>query len=58
MEFVKRFCYFRDRLNASGGSEAVVIARRKVGWMKFRECGELLYGKKFLLKIKRFIRNV
>jgi len=29
-----------------------VIARTRIGWMKFRECSELLKGKMFSLKIK------
>ena len=49
------FCYLGDILNASGGSEAGVTARTQIGWIKFRECGELLYGRKFLLKMKRKI---
>ena len=52
VDFVKSFCYLRDRLNANGGSEAAVTARTRIGWIKFRECGELLYGRKFLLKMK------
>ena len=52
VDFVKSFCYLGDRLNASGGSEAVVTARTRIGWIKFRECGELLCGRKFSLKIK------
>ena len=51
-EFVKIFCYLGDRLNASGGSEAAVTARTRIGWTKFRECGELLYRRKFSLKMK------
>ena len=39
-------------MNASGGSEAAVTARTRIGWIKFRECGELLHGRKFSLKIK------
>ena len=34
--------YFGDRLNANGGCEAVVTARTRIEWTKFRECGELL----------------
>ena len=52
IEFVKVFCCFEDRLNTSGESEAVVTARMRIGWIKFRECGELLYGRKFLLEMK------
>ena len=51
-DFVKSFCYLGDRLNASGGSEAAVTVRTRIGWIKFRECGELLYGRKFWLRIK------
>ena len=36
----------------SGGSEAAVTARTRIGWIKFGECGELLYGRKFSLKMK------
>ena len=52
VDFVKSCCYLGDRLNASGGSEAAVTARTRIGWMKFRECGKFLYGRKFLLKMK------
>ena len=31
-----------DRVNASGGCEAAVTARARIGWVKFREYGELL----------------
>ena len=31
--------YLGGRLNASGGSEAVVTARTAIRWIKFRECG-------------------
>ena len=39
---MKSFCYFGDRFNPSGGSEAAVTARTRIGWIKFRECTELL----------------
>ena len=32
-----------------------VTARTRIGWIKFRECGELLYGRKFSLKVKKRI---
>ena len=54
VDFVKSFC-LGDKLNASSGSEAAVTARMRIGWIKFRECGELLYGRKFSLKVKRRI---
>ena len=53
----KSFSYFGDRLKASGESEAAVTARTRTGWIKFRECGELLSGRKPLLKMKRRIRR-
>ena len=48
VETVKEFCYLGDRLNASGGCETAVTSRVRIGWMKFRECGELLRGRRFL----------
>ena len=50
VETVKGFCSLGNRLNASGGCEAAVSARTRVGWKKFREfkeCGEILIGKRF-----------
>ena len=54
VETVKGFCYLGDRLNASGGCETAVTARVRIGWMKFRKCGELLRGR-FSSKIKRMV---
>ena len=42
VETVKGFCYLGDRLNASGRCEIAVTSRVRIGWMKFRECEELL----------------
>ena len=52
VETVKSFCYLGDSLNASGGCEAAVTARARLGWVKFRECGEILLGRRFPLKMK------
>ena len=52
METVNGFFYLGDRLNASGGCEAAVTARVRIGWVRFRECGELLLGNRFPLKMK------
>ena len=41
-----------DRLNASGSCEAAVTARARIGWVRFRICGELLLGNRFPLKMK------
>ena len=52
VETVNGFCYLGDRLNASGGCEAEVTARVRTGWVRFRECGELMLGNRFPLKMK------
>ena len=48
---VNGFCYLGDRLNSRGGCEAAVTARAR-----FRECGELLLGNRFPLKMKGKVR--
>ena len=52
---LKEFCYLGDRLIASGKCEAAVTARTRVGWKKFRECGEILFGKRLSLQMKEKI---
>ena len=52
VDFEKSFCNLGERLNASGGSEVAVTARKRIGRIKFRECGELLYGREFSFKMK------
>ena len=52
VETVNGFCYLGDRLNASGNCEAAVTARVRIVWVRFRECGELLLGNRFPLKMK------
>ena len=48
VETVKGICYLGDRLNANGGCDTAVTSRVRIGWMKLRECGELLRGRRFL----------
>ena len=55
VETVKGFCYLGDRLNASGECEIAVTSRVRIGWMKFRECGELLPGRRFSLRMKGMV---
>ena len=43
---------FEEWLKVSGGSKAAITARTRIEWLKFRECGELFYGRKFSLKTK------
>ena len=37
--------YLGDRLRIGGGCVAAVTTRTICGWVKFMECGELLYGR-------------
>ena len=45
------FSYLGNSVSAGGGCEAAVTARTRCGWVKFWECGELLYGR-FPLKLR------
>ena len=38
-------------MSAGGGCEAAVTARIRCGWVKHRECGELLFGRRFPLRL-------
>ena len=49
------FCYLGNRVNASGGCEAAVTMRASIGWVKFRECGELLKTKGMVFQ--SFVRS-
>ena len=55
VDTVNGFRYVGDRLNASGGCEAAVTARVRINWIRFRECGELLLGNRFPLKMKGIV---
>ena len=57
VETVRAFCYFGDRVNASGGCEAAVTGKARTGWVKLKECGELLNSKRFSLKIKGMVNR-
>ena len=37
------------------GCEAAVTARTRCGWDKHRDCGELLYSRRFPLKLKEAV---
>ena len=52
VETVNGFCYLGDRLDSSNGCEVAVTARVRIGWVRFRECGELFLGNRFPLKVK------
>ena len=52
VETVREFTYLGDMVNAGGGCETAVIARTRYGWVKLRECGDLLYYRRFPLMLK------
>ena len=52
METVWEFTYLGDRVSAGGGCEAAVTVRTRCRWVKFMECSELLYGRRFPLRLK------
>ena len=54
---VKRFCYLEDRSNASRGCETAVTKIMRNEWKRFRECGELLLGRRFLMRMKEKIHQ-
>ena len=49
---VREFTYLGDRVSADFGCEAAMTARTRCWWVKFSECGELLYGRRFPLRLK------
>ena len=55
VEMLRGFCYLEDRVKACSGCEEVVTARARIGWVKFREWGELLNSKRFSLKLKGMV---
>ena len=52
MEAVRDFTYLSDKVSVGGGCEATVSARTRCGRVKFGECCELLYGRRFPLRLK------
>ena len=52
VETVSKFTCLGDRLNATGECETAVTAKSRIGWLKFRECSEILKGRRFSLKMK------
>ena len=52
VETIREFTYLDDRVSAGGGCEAAVTVRTRHGWDKLKECGELLYGRRFPLRRK------
>ena len=44
VETLSEFTYHGDRVSAGGRCKAAATARKRCGWTKLREGGELLYG--------------
>ena len=57
VETVQELTYLGDRMSAGGGCEAAVTARTRCGWVNIRECGKMLYGRRFHLKLKGAVYN-
>ena len=53
VETVKGFYYLRDRLISCGGSESALMARTRIGSIRFTESREVLYDKHFSLQLNR-----
>ena len=47
-----KFAYHGDRVSVCGGCEATVTAITRCGWVKVRKCDELLYSRRFPLKLR------
>ena len=52
VETIWEYSYLGDRMSAGGICKAAVIARTIFWWIKLRECGELLYDRRFSLGLK------
>ena len=62
VETVREFAYLSDRVSAGGRCQSSVTARATRGCFKFRECGKLLFEKRFQLKLngvvyKTYVRS-
>ena len=58
IEIVSEFTYLSDSVIADGGCEAAVTAITRCDWVKFMECGELLYGRRFPLMLKGAVHTI
>ena len=47
-----KFTYLGDRVRTGGGCEAAVTTKTTCGRFKFMDFGELLYGRRFPLRLK------
>ena len=54
---VGEFTYLGDKVIAGGACENAVTAIIRCGWVKLRDNGELLYGRRFPLKLKYAVQK-
>ena len=52
VETFGEFRYIGNRVSAGGGCEVSMTARTGCEWVKFRECGKVLYDRRFPLERK------
>ena len=52
LEAVEQEKKLHDEVETGGGCEVSATVRTRCGWVKARECGELLHGRRFPLKTK------
>ena len=52
VETIMEFTFLGDGVCAGGGCEAALTARTRCGWFELRECEELLYWRRFPLRLK------
>ena len=52
VETVREFAYLGERVSVGGGCEAALTARTRCGLVMFGEYSDLLYGRRFPLKLK------
>ena len=55
MEAVQKLTHLGNRVIAGGGCEAAVTARTRCEKVKLRECSELVYGRRFQIKLKEAV---
>ena len=49
---LREFTYLDDKMSAVGGCEAAEFAKTRCGWVYFMESCELLYVRRFYLRLK------
>ena len=58
VEIVREFTYLGDGESAGRESEAALTARILFGSVTLMDCGEILFGKSFSLRLKRAVYEI